>query len=361
MCFKEQFAKVLSETYISSKLSQEEEFKEWDKIYKLLIPNIPQKLYRFRTCSVDNLISFQKNTILTCTPSAFKDKYDSLVYVNPDLMNEIKKQCTSEALFDVLVEGIEQGTLDEFFRRYIDKDKIDGFVTEFLKLSKEKRKARFQDNGYEILKKLSDDLYNLVALIRNDNLTKIACFSENIQSLNMWDLYADGYKGYALEYDFSDVAYRNCFVCKGAIQCNKKELNYTELFPIIYTDEKFDSTRDAINIVALNVFKDRGFKIDFLEYDKLFWWKSYLYKNKEEYGHEKEWRVITRCPNDIESQYGSISDCNSLKAIYYGPDMEKRYKDFMHEVARQKGIREYDVSIDKNSRKYELKIEEVRS
>ena len=43
MCFKEQFAKLLSETCISNKLSQEGVTKEWDKIYKLLVPNIPPK------------------------------------------------------------------------------------------------------------------------------------------------------------------------------------------------------------------------------------------------------------------------------------------------------------------------------
>ena len=360
MCFKEQFAKLLSETCISNKLSQEGVTKEWDKIYKLLVPNIPQKLYRFRTCSVDNLISFQENTILTCTPSTFKDKYDSLVYVNFDLIEEMKKCYINAVVFDAIEEGVAQGKLYELFGGYIDKVKIDELVAENLKLSKEERRESFLKNGENIINVLSNNVNNQVDLIRNDNLTKIACFTENIQSLNMWDLYADGYKGYALEYDFSGFLYKNCSMCKDAKQCNKKELNYTELFPVIYTDEKYDSTGDVINIAALNVFKDIGFKIDFLEYDKLFCWKSYLYKNKEEYGHEKEWRMITRCPNDIGSQYGSVTDYGCLKAIYYGPDMEKRYKDFWHNVARQKVIREYDVSIDKNSHKYELKIEEVR-
>lgn len=41
--------------------------------------------------------------------------------------------------------------------------------------------------------------------IRSDNTTQIACFTENIRSKFMWDMYADGYKGYALEYDFSGI------------------------------------------------------------------------------------------------------------------------------------------------------------
>ena len=44
------------------------------------------------------------------------------------------------------------------------------------------------------------------------------------------------------------------------------------------------------------------------------------------------------------------------RVIYYGPDMEPRYKTHLRSIAKAKGIREYDVVLDRNSRKYSLKV-----
>lgn len=360
MDFKEQFAELLSSTYISNKASQDEVNNGWVKIYKELAPNIPEKLYRFRTCDVNNLISFQKNTISVCTASTFKDKYDSLIYVNSGLINEMKTQYINEEMFEIVEKGISQGKAHEIFAGYVDDDKIDEIIAENLKLSKAERKEYFLRNGEMFMNALFYNVNSQIDKIRNDNLTKIACFTENVQSLNMWDLYADGYKGYVLEYDFRSCMYKKCTLCNDTRKCDKKELNYTELFPVIYTDEKYDATKDVFAIESFNLFKSVGLNADLFEFDRLFLYKSYLYKNKEEYGHEKEWRMITRCPNDADSMYGSIPDYGCLKAIYYGPEMNKEFKDFWHEVSVQKGIKEYNVSIDKDSPKYELKIEEVR-
>lgn len=45
-----------------------------------------------------------------------------------------------------------------------------------------------------------------------------------------------------------------------------------------------------------------------------------------------------------------------LKAIYYGPHMEAQYKTQLISIAKEKGIREYDVVLDRNSRKYSIKV-----
>ena len=58
--FKTEFAELLENTYISSNATNEEATEFWKKINALLLPNIPTKLYRFRTCNVDNIMSFQK-------------------------------------------------------------------------------------------------------------------------------------------------------------------------------------------------------------------------------------------------------------------------------------------------------------
>ena len=93
--------------------------------------------------------------------------------------------------------------------------------------------------------------------------------------------------------------------------------------------------------------------------DKLYKLKTYLYKDKSDYAHEKEWRILDLEPltdKDADKEYSSILDKGCLKAIYYGPDMESRYKEHLRTIAKAKGIKEYDVILDRNSRKYSLKV-----
>ena len=48
---------------------------------------------------------------------------------------------------------------------------------------------------------------------------------------------------------------------------------------------------------------------------------------------------------------------NCLKAIYYGPDISSENKSKLHEIAKARGIAEYNVAFDLNSRNYNLKLE----
>ena len=86
--------------------------------------------------------------------------------------------------------------------------------------------------------------------------------------------------------------------------------------------------------------------------DQLYWYKSYLYKDKKEYEHEREWRMIYYNLDDKED-YTIIPDCGCLRAIYYGPDIDRKEKEELHKIAKQKGIKEYNVNLDLDSRKYD--------
>ena len=90
--------------------------------------------------------------------------------------------------------------------------------------------------------------------------------------------------------------------------------------------------------------------------DSMYFIKMYLYKDKTDYSHEREWRMIKIDKDSLNQDFISIPDMGCLKAIYYGPEMESRYKAHLRSIAKQKGIREYDVALDTNSRKYGLKV-----
>lgn len=114
-----------------------------------------------------------------------------------------------------------------------------------------------------------------------------------------------------------------------------------------------------IDIILREVMENTKAKNINLPVDQLHWYKMYLYKDIHAYSHEKEWRIITRCPHQLDSDYSEIPNLGCLKAIFYGPNMEKRYKDFLMNIAQGMGIKQYDVVLDEYSTNYELKIIEL--
>ena len=197
-----------------------------------------------------------------------------------------------------------------------------------------------------------NELTNRQSRVRNSVETaRIACFTEDVQSKYMWDTYADGYRGFALEYNLKEFF----------IKCYMKSIS-AYVFPIIYTDERPDLTREEVNEFSISVMKEKGWAnkmkwlIPFLDSNLLSPHKYFLYKDKEAYAHEKEWRILYY---DLENKadYIELPDDGCLKAIYYGMDINKDDYDALHQIALKKGIKEYMVAIDNKSRRYSLEIQ----
>lgn len=351
MAFKKEFEKLLAETSISSESSNEEYCAIWKRINELLHPNIPPQLFRFRTCNLDSLIAFQKGEITTCVAYAFKDKYDSLVYVDKTgLENKIRELLKLETLR----EALNNESICKLFDKIAGKDFITRLAKELLQCSDEEW-GNILGMSDGVIKQILSLIDQNVDNIRSDSFSRIACFTENVKSLRMWDTYTEGYRGFALEYDFRDFHQRGCWTCSNNNICQYEKRNFSHLFPIIYTDKRYDATDNVANLVARSLTS--GLDMDgILPIDQLYWYKPYLYKNAESYAHEKEWRLISHCPIHGKEEFANISDCGTLKAIYYGPHIEKRYKDFLSEIAKLKKIQEYDVYIDPYSPDFEPKI-----
>lgn len=101
--FKIRFADYLSRTCIPSNAPKKESDSLWREMDGLVQPNIPQKLYRFRSCSLDNLISLEQETIPVCIASKFHDKYDSLVYVNKEHIYQLIDGVFDSGVVDTIV------------------------------------------------------------------------------------------------------------------------------------------------------------------------------------------------------------------------------------------------------------------
>jgi hypothetical protein len=89
--FRDEFQKLLENTYIPSVGDRAKLEREFDKFLNTAFQNIPEKLYRYRQCDEKGyaLDSFKNGTISVCIANRFSDKYDSRVYIDGDkVINE---------------------------------------------------------------------------------------------------------------------------------------------------------------------------------------------------------------------------------------------------------------------------------
>lgn len=149
----------------------------------------------------------------------------------------------------------------------------------------------------------------------------------------MWSHYANYHKGFALEYNLRDTLLNS--------------IPNVGIFPVIYDNKRYDGTP----YVMWEFLKFMGFNIP--NPDMLSHIKCALYKSCQ-WEYEKEWRLID------STIRGNIilenNTCVTLKptAIYYGTNMPLDDKRKLHEIAQNKGVKEYDMYIDFASEKYEM-------
>jgi len=354
--FKSRFKRLLENSQLPSDASRSAVSEMWNKIHSLLWPNIPSQLFRFRRCNLDTILSFEQGTISTCVADKFSDRYDSFIFVDKKRIQENIRLAFTSQMLEKLIGSAKNGELPAFIAKQwgtemtthildfykhppVDADTMSKMLTdEFLPQFIEYIKSGFS---------LEEDR------IRKDKLTKIACFTEYVNSKFMWDLYADGYKGFALEYDFTGFHHNGCAVCQET-GCDKR--NYSSLFPVLYSDIRYDASLLVEKLIIQNILKQYGIKECPPFPDQLYWYKAYLYKDIKEYSHEHEWRMINRCIATQNRDFSDISDQGCLKAIYYGPCIEERYRAHLSIIAKYRGIKEYMVDVDEEKPSYELNI-----
>ena len=356
--FKTHFADHLSRTCIPSNATKEEKDKIRLEMNSFVQPNIPQKLYRFRSCNLDNFISLEQETIPVCTANKFRDKYDSLVYVDRGQIYKLFDDIFDSGIIGLLYgKNGEASEILSIVEEQYGKDAAESLKRINSELPEEDReKVKSKEFMHAILEGIEPIIQEHITYMQRDCVTKIACFTEDIRAKHMWDNYGDGYSGFALEYNLKEFVCSGCGACREIASCNKMEKNFSHVYPVIYTNQRYDATMNIVSIIFSHLLKNFGFPEMMLPIDNLFMYKSYLYKSSESYSQENEWRLICRCPAMESCEYASIPDRKSVKAIYYGPDIEERYKSHLRKVAQLRGLEEYDVSVDLDNPSFELKL-----
>ena len=107
---RNEFAKLLNDTIIPECLEQSEVADRIRPIGVALKSMLPQKLYRYRSCSTLNLDAFDKDLIYAVTADKFNDPYDTLVYYNKD--NIIAQIRNSVDFFQVFKQSLEEANFE---------------------------------------------------------------------------------------------------------------------------------------------------------------------------------------------------------------------------------------------------------
>lgn len=342
---RDKFQRLLESTYIPIVGDNTEFGIKLDNFFNTAFQFIPDKLYRYRKCDSYSIDSFQNGTIYVCRAEQFSDKYDSRVYVDRQRINREMKTYMKDALSGVVKE-IKKGNTNIVQEKaskvcywmecgLSDKEVVDKIIAE---------------NYESFIKETEDDMKTREWRFRGyKNAAKLGCFTESVKSKFMWDHYAGGYTGFALEYNMKELLRK--FIGKGPLF----------VFPVIYTDKMPDVTDDEAIAYYIEESQKEGWMKSWsplyqtIPINAMHSFKPYLYKDKEEYSHEREWRMIYY-DKEREEESALIPDLDCLKAIYYGPDISSENKSKLHKIAVKRGIAEYDVAFDLESRNYSLKI-----
>ena len=273
------------------------------KIITLLRENAPKTLYRYRSCSDNNIDSFRTGSIYAGKASKFNDPYDSVLFCE----------------LSQLVENIR----DSYIRHggEMTPEWIDNF---------EQLKPQFEI----LLEKWRDSV-------------KIACFSESQKNMLMWSHYADYHKGFVVEYDIEhwDALKFNCDIG----QRQREGLPIYNLQPVFYETRRTDATQWAgyLLINYLGIPNDGIPDINIAE-------KTYLVKS-DDWQYENEWRIIFQDSHENDS----ITIQKDPIAIYYGSQISDPHKLQLREIAREKGLREYQMRLSHENPYFELDFDEI--
>lgn len=335
---REEFANRLKSITVSEGVAPDILNQSVLPICEALIQMMPQSLFRYRPCdSNDNvaierqLDAFKNDMIFAVTADKFNDPYDTLVRYDSNAIKEFIKKSISLTSLLQLKSYLEQGyDFPDSTKQMYPAGFIDNLRSQILSRDIGSMGDAIENYKSQLLLSI-DFWFPLIAEVSKRFVT-VACFCETVKSIPMWSHYASSHIGFALEYDFRPTL--------------SKGIANSGIFPVIYDDERID----ASIYMACSFLKLNGISVN--SPDAMSHIKCSLYKAKL-WEYEKEWRLLNYTPRNVFDNGVSVIQYKP-SAIYYGAKMQINIKEKLHDIAKDKGINEYEMYIDNASPKYEM-------
>lgn len=256
--------KIFWNTLLSQSGKRELLNKERDAVAAVV--ERPRSLFRFRPVTEGSLDELENNFMYFSSADYYDDPFDTFMKTDIPALLELAESIKNNP---AKIFSIIKNRFPEFDNRALKKDT--------LKLSPTLPSA---DDIIKLRQNMQIDTYSV-------------CFCESVRNESSWMKYADNHKGFVLEYEFSDDFVEELW---------NYEVLSANLFPIYYSDKKFDATDYAAHEILL--FLTHPTPALYNELRRFLCWentKLSLIKNKC-HKYDKEWRLIPAfrlCSRDV--------------------------------------------------------------
>lgn len=313
-----------------------------------------KKLYKFRSCEEKNLDALREKCIWMAPANQFADVFDSVIDVG--LTEEAAKWIAGHTCQIGYALGkwfsdqtgcpmdLKPKEVEEFLNHCLDGEGI---------LDLEKALAYAQETGdTAAIVSMSDALNRFAALrldleknaarwsreiaehmdvmrnsVRNSVVTY--CMTERMDNHSLWENYADQYRGFCVEYDFTDFDTKPY----------EHYENLVSLFPMSYVEER--PPYDILPLLqgGLQEFFDgnEGWKKDPKMNAAL---NLHLLYKKDDYRYEREWRFSRKGTVGRKCYFPFVS------AIYAGKDISRDHLYKLLEIGRHLAVPVYRQEVD---------------
>lgn len=293
---------------------------------------LPKRLFRFRAFDIRSFDALKNDTIYAVTADKFNDPYDTLVRYDLEGIEKWVNTVMNIENLGQMKTWFSQGwDLPIEVRHILPKEMTDTLKVALSSIEDIKDfEGRIEETRQRMMSLI--ETYFPILSETSKRYSTIVCFSESIESVLMWSHYANSHKGFALEYDFRPIL--------------EQPIKNVGLFPVVYSEERLDIS----DYIAYEFLRILGIPAKMPDMSALI--KNALWKS-DVWAYEKEWRMIDSTPRDITDERASAIHYKPV-AIYYGRHMNSDDKERLHKVAKEKGIKEFEMYLDYSSRKYDM-------
>lgn len=335
---RDEFAKRLYSTVIPEGTAPEDIQRLTRPVSEAIREMMPKRLFRYRAFEKRSVDAFENDMIYAVTADKFNDPYDTLVRYDLEGVEKWVNTVMNTETLGQMKEWYAQGwDLPKEVRHILPKEMTDALKVALFSIEDIKDfEERIEETRQRMISLI--EMYFPILSETSKRYSTIACFCESIESVLMWSHYADSHKGFALEYDFRPTL--------------EQPIKNVALLPVVYSEERFDIS----DYIAWGFLRLLGIPAKMPDISASF--KNALWKS-DIWAYEKEWRMIDSTPRDITDERASAISYKPV-AIYYGRHMSSGDKKKLHEVAKEKGIREFEMYLDYSSKKYEMLYREYK-
>lgn len=353
MMDRKSFAEQLLSISIPSNMPFEEQQKALEPLLKTAHDLLPDKLYRFRSCTELCIGAFDKDELWASTADCMNDGFDTRLFID--------EKAVKEQLYKSLQNNTDKASILNMLSNLENLPQPLKQVMDSIKNLSEDDINKHVDAFTELVKFDTEEVLQHVNSVGQQAI-KFCCFSENIKSPTMWGIYASDESGFALEYDFTQLPY--------AQSPNETYTRECTLFPMIYGDERFRVPNEYVVFLLqyrlmhmamvrsgfMTIYPDLAKNIlaSGVCPDNLMVTKISLQKSKE-WERETEWRLFVSSMNDFEFMNAKHGCCiKKPTAIYLGRRIKPINEKILRKLAEEKNIPVYKMKLDDESPTYDM-------